>query len=175
MSQRWQGNQTNADSLLLPASHVTFDDANEIIHYLAQTSNLTATIEFDRMQFGDQPTPVVSFTSGRGPNFFSRNIIKPDVVAPGSNTLAAWPIEVGPNRTGKNKTFNKEIAFWIPHSPRIVSSSKIPGGDNGIGYGGGEAAGIMILAENRVVEMALESGSGGGYGAGKGSRGGFAP
>ncbi|ONK56074.1 uncharacterized protein A4U43_C10F3870 [Asparagus officinalis] len=78
-----------------------------------------------------------------------------------SDLSASHPEDRGSKNMQRGTKLSKEIAFLTPHSPRIVSSSKIPSGDNGIGYaGGGDGAG---------------SGSGGRYGAGKGSGGGYAP
>ncbi|ONK56092.1 uncharacterized protein A4U43_C10F4050 [Asparagus officinalis] len=126
LSQWWMGNQTDADAFLHPASRVTYDDAEEIMKYLSQTSNPTAAIKFNGTQFGHRPAPVVSSFSNRGPNLFNGNIIKPDVIAPGSNILAAWPTEVGPNHTGTNKTFImvSGTSMAAPHVSGIVALLK---------------------------------------------------
>ena len=105
MSQPWQGNRTDADPHVLPASRVTFNDAMSILNYLNASPNPTAAITFHGTQFGGRPAPTVSSFSNRGPNLLNGNIIKPDIVAPGSNILGAWTTEVGPNPTGTTKTF----------------------------------------------------------------------
>ncbi|ONK68103.1 uncharacterized protein A4U43_C05F7480 [Asparagus officinalis] len=128
MSPELMGNRTDADDFPHPASRVTYDDAIEIIKYLYQASNPTAAIKFNGTQFGHRPAPVVSSFSSRGPNFFIGNIIKPDVIAPGANILAASRNEAGPfeNRTGTNKTFNMEsgTSMATPHVSGIVALLK---------------------------------------------------
>ncbi|XP_020249024.1 subtilisin-like protease SBT1.2 [Asparagus officinalis] len=126
MSQPWMGNRTDADAFLHPASRVTYNDTMEIINYLNQVSNPTAAIKFNGTQFGHRPAPVVSSFSNRGPNLFNGNIIKPDVIAPGSNILAAWPTEVGPNPTGTDKTFImvSGTSMAAPHVSGIVALLK---------------------------------------------------
>ncbi|XP_020267798.1 subtilisin-like protease SBT1.2 [Asparagus officinalis] len=126
LSQPWMGNQTDADAFLHPASRVTYEDAKKIMKYLNQTSNPTAAIKFNGTQFGHRPAPVVSSFSNRGPNLLNGNIIKPDFIAPGSNILAAWPTEVGPNHTGTDKTFimASGTSMAAPHVSGIVALLK---------------------------------------------------
>jgi hypothetical protein len=42
---------------------------------------------------GKNRAPMMSSYSSRGPNHVAREILKPDVIAPGTNILAAWPGE----------------------------------------------------------------------------------
>ncbi|CAI0418892.1 unnamed protein product [Linum tenue] len=57
----------------------------------------TATIVFKGTRLGVKPAPVVASFSARGPNPESPEILKPDLVAPGLNILAAWPDKVSPS------------------------------------------------------------------------------
>ncbi|XP_039138089.1 subtilisin-like protease [Dioscorea cayenensis subsp. rotundata] len=88
-----------ADPHVLPAAHISNFDARRLVSYV-QTRNPTASIVFKDTQFGASPAPCIAFFSGRGPSQYNGGIIKPDIVAPGVNILAAWPVEVGPNPTG---------------------------------------------------------------------------
>ncbi|XP_020249009.1 subtilisin-like protease SBT1.7 [Asparagus officinalis] len=126
MNQPGMGNRTDADAFLHPASRVTYNDTVDIIKYVDQASNPTAAIKFNGTQFGYRPAPVVSSFSNRGPNLFNGNIIKPDFIAPGSDILAAWPTEVGPNPTGTDKTFImvSGTSMAAPHVSGIVALLK---------------------------------------------------
>jgi len=119
MSQPRQGNRTHADPHILPASR----DAISILNYLNASQNPTAAIRFNGTQFGGRPTPAVSSFSNRGPNLLNGNIIKPDIITPGSNILGAWTTKVGPNRTGTTKTFItvSGTSMAAPHVSGIVA------------------------------------------------------
>ncbi|KAK9084277.1 hypothetical protein Scep_030748 [Stephania cephalantha] len=83
--------------------HVAFD-------YLAKSPNPKATIVSRGTQVGVKPAPVLGWFSSRGPNLASPNILKPDLIAPGVDILAAWPDNVGPTM----KPFDKrKIEFNI--------------------------------------------------------------
>ncbi|KAE8655368.1 Subtilisin-like protease SBT1.6 [Hibiscus syriacus] len=89
------------DCHVLPATAVGASNADEIRRYIdsASKSNslATATIIFKGTRLGVRPAPVVASFSARGPNPETPEILKPDVIAPGLNILAAWPDKVGPS------------------------------------------------------------------------------
>ncbi|GMP24244.1 hypothetical protein CsSME_00001576 [Camellia sinensis var. sinensis] len=91
------GEELVADCHLLPAVAVGETAGKAIKHYALTNSKPTATLEFLGTKLGIRPSPVVAAFSSRGPNFLSLEIMKPDVVAPGVNILAAWTGETGPS------------------------------------------------------------------------------
>ncbi|KAM0932232.1 putative cucumisin [Dioscorea sansibarensis] len=120
------GFTTFADPYVLPAAHISNVDARRLVAY-AQTRNPKASIVFKGTQFGASPAPSVAFFSGRGPSLYNGGIIKPDIIAPGVNILAAWPVEVGPNPTGNTtSTFNFEsgTSMATPHVAGIAADLK---------------------------------------------------
>uniref|UniRef100_A0A803M0N4 Subtilisin-like protease SBT1.3 n=2 Tax=Chenopodium quinoa TaxID=63459 RepID=A0A803M0N4_CHEQI len=90
------GEELVADCHLLPAVAVGEKEGNIIKRY-ASRANATATISFLGTKVGIRPSPVVAAFSSRGPNILSLEVLKPDMVAPGVNILAAWTGSTGPS------------------------------------------------------------------------------
>lgn len=91
-----QGYDTFADVHALPASHVSYVDGKKIKSYIDSASTPKASISFKGTVIGRTVlAPVVPYFSSRGPNQADPNILKPDIVGPGMNILAAWPSEIG--------------------------------------------------------------------------------
>ncbi|XP_072987183.1 subtilisin-like protease 4 [Typha latifolia] len=127
MNQPWNGFTTFADAHAIPTAHVSFVDALKILNYFETTPGATAEIIFKGTTFGHRPVPSVAFFSGRGPSSYNGGIIKPDILGPGVNILAAWPYEVGPNPSGvKTSTFNFEsgTSMATPHLSGIAAMLK---------------------------------------------------
>lgn len=90
------GEELVADCHLLPASAVGEKSGDTIKQYIASVKNPTATIHFGGTVLGVKPSPVVAAFSSRGPNQINPEILKPDMIAPGLNILAAWTGVTGP-------------------------------------------------------------------------------
>ncbi|KAL3648072.1 hypothetical protein CASFOL_009040 [Castilleja foliolosa] len=86
-----------ADSHLVPGLAVTESAGHTIKDYVNSSPNPRATIIFRGTEVGITPAPVVASFSARGPNLESPYILKPDIIAPGVNILAAWPDGVAPS------------------------------------------------------------------------------
>lgn len=90
-----------ADCHVLPATAVGATSGDEIREYISEASRsksaAMATIIFKGTRLHVRPAPVVASFSARGPNPETPEILKPDVIAPGLNILAAWPDKVGPS------------------------------------------------------------------------------
>ncbi|XP_010675634.3 subtilisin-like protease SBT5.3 [Beta vulgaris subsp. vulgaris] len=83
------GMQIMAENYPLPASHLAFSDAQALFAYINSTNSPVATITAARTEFGVKPAPFVAGFSSRGPNIVTPGILKPDVIAPGVNIIAA--------------------------------------------------------------------------------------
>ncbi|XP_051135537.1 subtilisin-like protease SBT1.5 [Andrographis paniculata] len=96
-----------ADCHVLPATAVGAAAGDEIRKYIQSAENSksppTATIIFRGTQLHVVPAPVVAAFSARGPNPETPEIMKPDLIAPGLNILAAWPDNVGPSGIPSDK------------------------------------------------------------------------
>ncbi|PRQ21870.1 putative tripeptidyl-peptidase II [Rosa chinensis] len=84
------------DAHLLPTAAVGADEGDAVKAYVSSTKTPSATIDFQGTVIGIKPAPVVASFSGRGPNGLNPEILKPDLIAPGVNILAAWTDAVGP-------------------------------------------------------------------------------
>ncbi|KAL5570117.1 hypothetical protein UlMin_026692 [Ulmus minor] len=84
------GDELVADCHLIPAVAIGETQAKEIKHYALTNPKATANLAFLGTRLGIRPSPVVAAFSSRGPNLLTLEILKPDMVAPGVNILAAW-------------------------------------------------------------------------------------
>ncbi|XP_023744305.1 subtilisin-like protease [Lactuca sativa] len=83
---------TVPEAHVLPASNVGYKEGLEIIKYLNSTSSPVATILQHGTILGVKSAPEVACFSSRGPNLASPGILKPDIIGPGVDILAAWPL-----------------------------------------------------------------------------------
>ncbi|KAK6778537.1 hypothetical protein RDI58_025255 [Solanum bulbocastanum] len=61
---------------------------------MKSTSTPVATISYKGTKIGDKHAPTVGYFSSRGPCLQSQGILKPDIIGPGVNILAAWPTQI---------------------------------------------------------------------------------
>lgn len=71
-------------------------DGELVKRYLIKSKNPTVSIKFQETVLGTGPAPQVAYFSSRGPVLQAPWILKPDILAPGVDVLAAWT----PNRAG---------------------------------------------------------------------------
>lgn len=91
------GEELVADAHILPGSGVGEKAGNAMRTYASSDPNPTANIVFAGTKVGIQPSPVVAAFSSRGPNTVTPGVLKPDLIAPGVNILAAWSGSIGPS------------------------------------------------------------------------------
>ncbi|KAA8523332.1 hypothetical protein F0562_009755 [Nyssa sinensis] len=90
------GEEMVADSHLIPAVAVGRKMGDLIREYVRSDANPTALLSFGGTVLNVRPSPIVAAFSSRGPNLVTPQILKPDVIGPGVNILAAWSEAVGP-------------------------------------------------------------------------------
>ncbi|CAL0326849.1 unnamed protein product [Lupinus luteus] len=88
--------EDSVDVHILPATLVGFDESVTLKAYINSTMRPLARIEFGGTVIGKSRAPAVARFSARGPSFTNPSILKPDVIAPGVNIIAAWPQNLGP-------------------------------------------------------------------------------
>ncbi|KAH1106304.1 hypothetical protein J1N35_010072 [Gossypium stocksii] len=125
MNQETDGFSVSADVHVLPATHVSYAAGLKIKAYLNSTAAPTATILFRGTVLGDLSSPSVASFSSRGPSLASPGILKPDIIGPGVNILAAWPFPLDNNMNSKS-TFNmmSGTSMSCPHLSGIAALLK---------------------------------------------------
>ncbi|CAI9776423.1 unnamed protein product [Fraxinus pennsylvanica] len=78
-----------AFSFPLSASYLASTDGTEVFNYINTTINATAII-LKSVEAQQKSAPFVVSFSSRGPNPITRDIISPDLSAPGVDIVAAW-------------------------------------------------------------------------------------
>ncbi|XP_022856138.1 subtilisin-like protease SBT1.7 [Olea europaea var. sylvestris] len=118
-------NTTFSEPHVLPATHVSYADGLKIKRYINSTTAPKATIIFEGTIIGNDRAPVVAAFSSRGPGLGSRGILKPDILGPGVNILAAWPVSVE-NNTNTKSTFNiiSGTSMACPHLSGVAALLK---------------------------------------------------
>jgi hypothetical protein len=102
----------------IPAVHLSTADGVAIKTYVTGTSGPTARI--GTMVATKQVAPAVADFSSRGPSRASGDILKPDVMAPGQDILAA----VSPVNGGRNVDFYSGTSMSSPHVAGIAAVLK---------------------------------------------------
>ncbi|XP_057483565.1 subtilisin-like protease SBT1.5 [Actinidia eriantha] len=92
-----EGEGLSADPHLIPGLAITESGGNKLRTYIKSSKNPRATMVFRGTQVGVRPAPVLATFSSRGPSFVSFYVLKPDLIAPGVDILAAWPDTVAPS------------------------------------------------------------------------------
>lgn len=85
------------DAHVLPATLIGYSEAIQLKSYINSTKRPTAKIHFVGTVMGRSRAPAVARFSSRGPSLNNPTILKPDVIAPGVNIIAAWPQNLGPS------------------------------------------------------------------------------
>ncbi|KAI5426294.1 subtilisin-like protease SBT1.2 [Lathyrus oleraceus] len=102
--------EDSVDVHLLPATLVGFDESITLKAYINSTKKPLARIEFGGTVIGKSRAPTVAIFSARGPSFTNPSILKPDVIAPGVNIIAAWPQNLGPTGLPED---NRRVNFSV--------------------------------------------------------------
>ncbi|KAM3343767.1 subtilisin-like protease [Capsicum galapagoense] len=114
-------------SHVLPAAILSFADGEKIKAYITSSSTARAGIIFEGTMMGFKDVPSVAYFSSRGPNNASPGILKPDIIGPELNILAAWPSSL----RNINSTFNiiSGTSMSCPHLSGTAALLKIAHSD----------------------------------------------
>ncbi|XP_039120661.1 subtilisin-like protease [Dioscorea cayenensis subsp. rotundata] len=110
LSQSWDGFTTFSEAHVIPTAHLNHVDSLKVVSYFRTEANPTATIIFGGTKDGVRRSPAVGSFSSRGPSLRNGGILKPDIIGPGVDILAAWNKQVGPDPFGSD-----DSAFNFAH------------------------------------------------------------
>ncbi|CDP03800.1 unnamed protein product [Coffea canephora] len=102
--------EDSVDVHVLPATLIGFDESVLLKSYINSTRSPMARIIFGGTVIGKSRAPAVAQFSSRGPSFTDPSILKPDVIAPGVNIIAAWPQNLGPSGLPED---NRRVNFTL--------------------------------------------------------------
>ncbi|KAL3647237.1 hypothetical protein CASFOL_008205 [Castilleja foliolosa] len=120
------GFTTYAEDHFLPAAAVSYMAGLQIKAYINSTKSPKATILFKGTIFGDPLAPIVAGFSARGPSLQTPGVLKPDIIGPGMNILAAWPFHLDADTSGSKLTFNiwAGTSMSTPHLAGVAALLK---------------------------------------------------
>lgn len=118
--------EDSADVHVLPATQIGYAEAIRLKRYMRSTRRPMARIEFGGTVISKSRAPEVALFSSRGPSLTNPSILKPDIIAPGVNIIAAWPQNLGPTGLPED---NRRVDFNVlsgtsmacPHVSGIAS------------------------------------------------------
>ncbi|KAK4262687.1 hypothetical protein QN277_028220 [Acacia crassicarpa] len=122
VNQQPIGFTTFSEAHVLPAVHLSYVAGSAIKQYINSTYTPTATILFKGTVIGDSQTPAVASFSSRGPSQESVGILKPDIIGPGVNILAAWGVSVDDKLPAYNVVSGTSMS--CPHLSGIAALLK---------------------------------------------------
>ncbi|GJN32877.1 hypothetical protein PR202_gb21416 [Eleusine coracana subsp. coracana] len=122
----WTRDSTSACPFTLPGLTLGFDSGERLRAYMAAESNPMASFSFSSKTIvQDNQAPMVAGFSSRGPNPIVPELLKPDIIAPGVNILAAWSRDA-PLDDGRRVDYNivSGTSMATPHVAGIAALIK---------------------------------------------------
>ncbi|CAJ1976316.1 unnamed protein product [Sphenostylis stenocarpa] len=116
--------------LISPSIVISPSDAPSVIKYAKSVETPFASIKFQQTFVGIKPAPAAAFYTSRGPSPSYPGILKPDVMAPGSNVLAAFVPNKPSARIGSNVFLSSDYnmlsgtSMACPHASGVAALLK---------------------------------------------------
>ncbi|KAK6137590.1 hypothetical protein DH2020_028670 [Rehmannia glutinosa] len=126
VNQEADGDTKNLPTILFPTTLVGYADGLKIKAYINSTSSTPmATLSYKGTVIGDDRAPIVASFSSRGPSLESPGILKPDIIGPGVNILAASPVSIEGNRnTRMTFLLGSGTSISCPHLSGVAALLK---------------------------------------------------
>uniref|UniRef100_J3MMD1 Subtilisin-like protease n=1 Tax=Oryza brachyantha TaxID=4533 RepID=J3MMD1_ORYBR len=131
----WHGDGVVAEAFTLPALTLSYSKSEKLMDYMESEANPVASFGFAcETVTGENRAPTAVGFSSRGPNSVVPELLKPDVLAPGLNILAAWPSDVpvsvfDPDTRRSNYNIMSGTSMACPHAAGVAALIKKRHGD----------------------------------------------
>ncbi|XP_034580222.1 subtilisin-like protease SBT1.8 [Setaria viridis] len=130
--REWSRDGSTAYPFTLPGLTLSYTSGEKLRAYMASEPNPVASFSFGcETVISKNTAPVVAGFSSRGPNPIVPELLKPDVVAPGVNILAAWSGDAsvsGDDRVADGRTADYNIisgtSMSCPHVAGVAALIK---------------------------------------------------
>ncbi|KAG6747699.1 hypothetical protein POTOM_047589 [Populus tomentosa] len=109
-----------------PVVIVSLKDGKTIIDYIKNSNSPQASAEFRKTDLGIEPAPRLTSYSSRGPSASCPLVMKPDIMAPGSLILAAWPQNIAVDTNNSQPMFSNfnilsGTSMACPHAAGVAA------------------------------------------------------
>ncbi|KAJ3679989.1 hypothetical protein LUZ60_016267 [Juncus effusus] len=88
--------EDSVDVHVLPATLISYEEGIRLKNYINSTHRPIGRLIYGGTTIKRSRAPAVPLFSARGPSATIPSILKPDIIAPGVNIIAAWPVNLGP-------------------------------------------------------------------------------
>ncbi|KAK2987604.1 hypothetical protein RJ640_009348 [Escallonia rubra] len=109
---------------VVPSTVIGQEAAGELQAYMGTEKNPVGRISKTMTVVFTKPAPEVAVFSSMGPNIITRDIIKPDITAPGVNILAAWS-PVATKDTAARSTASFAASEAAMYSASVTESATV--------------------------------------------------
>ncbi|WCJ35440.1 Subtilisin-like protease [Euphorbia peplus] len=112
-----------------PGVFLNFENGQKLKEYINTSSSPQVSIKFKTNSVRNKEAPSVAAYSSRGPSRIVPEVLKPDIVAPGTHILAAWPENISVDFiNGKNIFSNFNVlsgtSMACPHAAGVSALLK---------------------------------------------------
>ncbi|KAM0942412.1 putative tripeptidyl-peptidase II [Dioscorea sansibarensis] len=124
-----QQNSVASTYVDIPVTEIPLQAADELFTYINSNKKPIATILPTITVTEYKPAPQIAYFSSRGPSSLTKNILKPDIAAPGVNILAGWPLrnlssDVPPGQKPSGFNLQSGTSMSCPHIAGVTANIK---------------------------------------------------
>ncbi|KAM0942409.1 putative tripeptidyl-peptidase II [Dioscorea sansibarensis] len=159
-----QQNSMASTYLDFPVTEIPRQAADELFTYINSTKKPVATILPTIAVTKYKPAPQIAYFSSRGPSSQTKNILKPDIAAPGVNILAGWPLRnlssnVPPGQKPSGFNLLSGTSMSCPHVAGVAANVKSWNPDWSPAAVRSAIMTTAILMNNNKTQLTTDSGS----------------